>query len=102
MALNSPDFQKGSPYLNDVNELIKFARESGVIDAELKKYVPNATECLTHDDVLKTHLEKDGRVVFKLENIYGMIILLSLGLGGSVLTLISEIIIHKHCCRVCE
>lgn len=68
----------------------------------MKKYFPNATECLTRADVQKSHFGKDEKVVFKLENIYGMIILLTLGFGGGLLTLIAEIIINKvgRCCKV--
>ena len=88
-------FQKGSPYLEDANELIQLARESGFIDAEFKKHILHAKECLTHADVEKSHFGKETKVVFKLENIYGMIILLAVGLSGAIITLIGEIIIHK-------
>ena len=91
--------QKGSPYLDDANELIEIARESGMIDEEFKKRIPYTAKCLTHADVQKSHIGKDNKVVFKLENIYGMIILLALGLGGGVLTLIAEIFINKVGCK---
>ena len=77
-----------------MNELINLAIESGLIEAEFKKYVPYASKCRTHADVQKSHHEKDNQVVFKLENIYGMIILLAIGLGGAMLTMIAEIVIH--------
>ena len=69
------------------------------MEAQFKKHVPYATKCLTHADVQKSHIGKDNKVVFKLENIYGMIILLALGLGGGVLTLIAEIFINKVGCK---
>ena len=87
--------QKGSPYLDDANKLISLAIESGLMEAEFKKYVPFASKCLTHADVQKSHIGKDNKVVFKLENIYGMIILLTLGLGGGMLTIIAEKIIQE-------
>ena len=95
MLNNHSIFQKGSPFLEDANELIQLAWESGLIDAQFKKYVPHAKECLTRDDVENSHFGEETKVVFKLENIYGMISLLAMGLGGGVLTLIGEIVIHK-------
>ena len=32
-------FQKESPYLEDVNELIELAHQMGLIDAQIEKYV---------------------------------------------------------------
>ena len=88
-------FQKGSPYIDDANELIELARQSGLIDAEFRKFIPYASKCLTHADVQKSHIEDGVTVVLKLENIYGIIGLLALGLGGSVISMIIEIIYHK-------
>ena len=69
------------------------------MEAQFKKHVPHATKCLTHADVQKSHIGEDNKVVFKLENFYGMIILLAIGLGGGVLTLIAEIFINKVGCK---
>ena len=66
-----------------------------MIDAQFKKHVPHAKECLTHDDVENSHFGEETKVIFKLQNIYGMVILLAMGLGGGVVTLIGEIVIHK-------
>ena len=80
----------------DANELIKHAREAGLIDAELKKHSPHAKECLTHANIEKSHFGKEQRrFTLQLENIYGMLILLAVGLGGGVVTLLSEVIIHE-------
>ena len=35
------------------------------------------------------------KLVLKLENIYGMLILLAVGLGGAIITLIGEMIVYK-------
>ena len=88
-------FQKGSPYLDDANKLIDIAIESGWFDAEFSKYLPNATKCLRHDDVQWSHCETDQRVVFKIDNIYGMIILLAIGLGMATLIAIAEPVVYK-------
>ena len=87
--------QKESQYLDDANELIELARESGLIDVAFKKYIPFASKCLTHAEVQKSNIEKDMEVVIKLENIYGMIALLAVGIGGCLITIIAEIIICK-------
>ena len=93
--LNLYLFQNGSPYIDDANELIELARQSGLIDAEFRKFIPYASKCLTHADVQKSHIGDGVKVVLKLENIYGLIILLALGLGGSVISMIIEITNHK-------
>ena len=87
--------QKRSPYLEDANELIQCAVESGLIAAKLKEYLPNATQCLSHANVKKSHIKSGQQVVFKLGNIYGMIILLSIGLGVATLIAMAEQAIYK-------
>ena len=52
--------------------------------------MPNATECVTNADVQRSHKDQDVRVVLKLDNIYGMIVLLGLGLVGSTITFMAE------------
>ena len=85
--------------MEDANELIYRAVESGLIAAKLKKSQPNATHCLSHADVQRSHFGKGQKVVFKIGNIYGMIILLSIGLGVATLTLIVELTIYKSSTR---
>ena len=82
--------------MDDANELIELAREAGLIDVnDMKDWFPNATECLTRADVEKSHTVKHQRVVLKIDNIYGMIILLAIGLGGAKLIALAELIVHK-------
>ena len=67
-----------------------------MIDAELKKHAPHAKECRTRANVEKSHFGREQRrFTLKLENIYGMLILLAVGLGGGVVTLLGEVIVHK-------
>ena len=87
--------QKRSPYLEDANRLIDLANQMGLIQSEIQKNVPNATHCLTWSAVQASHTRKGQDVVFKLEDIYGTLILLAMGLGGSILILISESGVHK-------
>ena len=58
--------------------------------------MPNATECATNADVQRSHMVQDAGVVLKLDNIYGMIVLLGLGLVGSTITFIAEVIKRKR------
>ena len=81
--------------MEDANELIERAREAGFIDTELKKHAPHAKDCLTRANAEKSHFVKEERFPLKLENIYGMLILLAIGLGGGLVTLICEVIIHE-------
>ena len=62
------------------------------LQSELDKHLPNATKCSTWHDVKQSHMIKDQRVVVKLEDIYGMIILLAVGLSGSVVIMIVELL----------
>ena len=81
--------------MEDANELIDHAIESGWFNADFSKYLPNATKCLRHNDVKWSHYETDQRVVFKVENVYGMMILLAIGLGIATLTAIAEPIVYN-------
>ena len=86
-------FQKGSPYLEDFNYLIRMSFEMGLpLDKSLEKYVPNATKCSTWHDVKASHMKDDQNIVVQLDDIYGMTIILALGISGSVVLLIAEII----------
>ena len=67
----------------------------GLIQNEIQKNVPNATHCLTWSAVQASHTRKGQDVVFKLEDIYGTLILLALGLSGAILILVSEFAFHK-------
>ena len=81
--------------MEDANELIHRAVESGLIAAKIKEYLPNATHCLSHANVKKSHFKNGQQVVFKIDNIYRMIILLSIGLGVSTLIVMAELIVYK-------
>ena len=43
----------------------------------------------------ESHLRKHQQVVFSMDNVYGMIILLSIGLGGGTLVAMAELIMNK-------
>ena len=88
--------QKGSPYLDDVNKLIELAHQMGLVDAQIKKYAPNATECMTWHAVQASHTKNGKTVTFKFGDLIGVLLLISMGLGGALLTCVAEMIIYHH------
>ena len=88
--------QKGSPYLDDMNEIINLANQMGFFDAQIQKYTPNATRCLTTAAIEETNREKhNAKRVLRLEDTYGMFLVLSIGLAGALLVFTGEQIAHK-------
>ena len=82
--------------MEDVNELIELAHQMGLIDAQINRYVSNATKCMTWPAVQASHTENDQTVVFKIEDFFGILVLISMGLGGALMTWIAEMIIYLH------
>ena len=81
--------------MNDVNELIGLARQMGLIDSLVQRKVPNATECLTRADVRKSYTGSDDQTIeLKMEHIYGILMLLAIGLGLSLLVGMGEQAYH--------
>ena len=61
----------------------------------LNRKFPNATKCSTWSDVKQSHMIEDQNMVVQLEDIYGMVILLAVGLSGAVVVLMLELL-SKH------
>ena len=55
----------------------------------IKQYSPNATKCLTWQDVKASH-ETSSIMVITMKEIYGMMILLTLGLRGAMAAFLME------------
>ena len=62
----------------------------GLIDKQIQNNVPNASNCLTRSAVQASHIKRDKNVVYMMEDVYGMIILLGVGLVGGLTILIIE------------
>ena len=77
--------------MDDFNHLVDLKDQMGLEFSQdgIEDYIPNATKCLTWKDVKASH-ETDTSLVITLENIYGLLILLALGLGGAVVALLLE------------
>ena len=82
--------QKETPFLEDFNSLIHLGKEMGLIDKSYYNHLPNATKCKTISDVYNSHAERNHEVVVELNDIYGMMGLLGLGVGWSLATFIAE------------
>ena len=87
--------------MEDFNYLGGIRKQMGSsFQNEMKRKLPNSTRCSTWNDVEQSHTMEDPRVVVQLEDIYGMMILLAVGLNGAVVVLMMEhlrkTLIRKH------
>ena len=83
-------FQKESPFLEDMNTLIQVAKQMGLIEMSYFKHLPNATKCRTLNDVYESHAKLSHKVTVEVNDIFGTMILLGLGLTGALFILIAE------------
>ena len=67
----------------------------GLIDKQIQNSVPNATNCLTSSAVQESHIKRDQNVVYTMEDVYGMIIPLGVGIVGGLAILTIEYISIK-------
>ena len=68
----------------------------GLIDSQINGYVQNASKCLTWPAVEESHTGNGKTVVFKVEDLYGILVLLSLGFSGALLAWVGEIMIYLN------
>ena len=73
-----------------MNNLINLAKQMGLIEMGYYNHLPNATKCKTVNDVYESHREENHVVTMEVNDIYGMLVLLGLGVGGALLTFIAE------------
>ena len=86
-------FQKGSPFLEDLDYLIDTSSAIGLsVDEVTRYYLPNSTKCTTWQDVRASHMKKDHEVIVNLDDTFGLMILLASGLGGALAILIVELL----------
>ena len=67
----------------------------GLGEKDLLKYLPNATQCDNWHAIRESHNTKGQNVVFKIEDIYGIVLLLAIGLSGAFLVATVEYIFLK-------
>ena len=86
--------QKGSPYLEEVNQLIHLANQMGLIEGLIEQTLENRTKCSTWSDIYESHMQKGDNVVLQLDDICGLIILLSIGLSLALTSFLGEQMIY--------
>ena len=74
--------------MNDANTLISLAKEMGLID--LSYFNNMHTKCGTIKDIYQSHV--NDLVILEVGDIYGMLIILALGFGVSLVSFMLEII----------
>ena len=90
--------QKGSPYLDDVNQLLGLAHQMGLLrefDNFFQTSLPNVTKCSTWQDIQASHMALVEKAVIKVEDIYGITSLLVIGISGGLLIFFVEIFAQK-------
>ena len=78
-----------------MNKLLNLANQMGLIQNVITKNLSNATQCLSRSGVQESHMKKGKVIVYKFEDICGMIILLAIGLGAAVLALFGELVWYE-------
>ena len=76
--------------MDEINNFIDLAKQMGLIQKSFFKYLPNGTICSTVNDVYESHMENNHTVTVKLNDIYGMLVLLGLGVGLALITFTAE------------
>ena len=76
--------------MDDVNSVILLAKQMGLIDVSYYNHMPNATKCNTIKDIYQSHV--NDLVILEVSDIYGMLILLALGFGGSLVIFSIEMV----------
>ena len=82
--------QKKSPYLDDLNYFLQISQQMGVITKSYFEQLPNVTYCNSIGDVYKSHGEKNHNVVVEVNDMYGMLVLIGLGVEVALMTFIAE------------
>ena len=88
--------QKESPFLDDFNYLIGLKYQMGEpmsVDGS-ESHMPNSTKCLTWNRVKISHMAENNRVVMKLEDMYGLLMLFASGILGAILLISIELILN--------
>ena len=58
--------------------------------------MPNSTKCMTWQDVKSSHETDSPQVVIRIDDIYGVVILLAMGLGGALVVLALELLMKTQ------
>ena len=73
-----------------MNYFIDLAKQMGLLNKSFLNSLPNATACKNGNDIYESHVGNNQRVIVQLNDIYGMLALLGLGVAGALITFPAE------------
>ena len=73
--------------MEDLNNIIDMSHGTGFSKLTNDDFLPYGKSCLTWQDVKASHDAEDGQVVIRLEEVFGMLIILFVGLSGAAMTM---------------
>ena len=73
-----------------MNYFIDLAKQMGLINYHFFDYLPNATACKNANDIYESQIGNNHRVIVQLNDIYGMLSLLGLGVAGALIAFPAE------------
>ena len=77
--------------MDDFNYFIDMRIQMGFsFEKNIELYIPNATKCWTWQDVKKSHVINDDMMVIEPDHVFGLMILLLVGLCGAMTILTGE------------
>ena len=88
--------QKHSPYLDDLNFLIDMSYVMGLSwQRKYDDFLPLGKKCLAWQDVMASHTTGNNHVVIKLDDTYGLLVILFAGLSGAMMVMAFECLVQK-------
>ena len=81
--------------MEDLNNIIDMSHATGFSKLTNDDFLPYGKSCLTWQDVKASHDAEDGQVVIRLEEVFGMLIILFVGLSGAAVTMALECLIKR-------
>ena len=84
--------------MDDVNQLLGLASQLGLLrefDNFFQTSLPNVTKCSTWQDIQASHMALVEKAVIKLEDIFGIMSLLVIGISGGLLIFLAEIFAQR-------
>ena len=67
----------------------------GLVEGLIAGTLKNGSKCDTWNDIKATHRGTEVNVILKTDDIQGILILLAIGLGASLLIFMVEILMHR-------
>ena len=94
MTITLPYFQKGSPYIEEVNDKLLTLKDMSLIEKWVQETMVNASNCDSITKVVGSHGRKTKRL--GLSQIGSFFMLVTGGLALSIFGLLGETTWHKY------